>query len=275
MVDVSIIIAGTNEKGYVEKCLNSISESNTTYRSEVIVVDNASIDGTAEMVRGKYKDVRLICNKEKKGYIYNNNLAMKDAVGRYILILNADIELKKDTLQTMLDFMEKHPDAAVSSCRLNFSDGDLQLTCRRFPTPFTYISRIPHFFRWFKAGKKFADTKEVRRYLMLDYDHAATRKVNWVLSALFLMRKSVIDEIGMFSDDLVQPFYLEDMDWCFRSHEAGYNVYYIPETSAVHYYQRDSVKKFGWLSIVHMLNIAIFFRNHGWAMLRGRHKKWE
>ena len=275
MTDVSIVIAGTNEKHYIEECLNSIAASSTTYSNEIIVVDNASTDGTAEMVREKYKHVKLICNKEKMGYIYNNNMAMKDAKGRYILILNADIELKKDTLQVMIDFMDKHPETAVSGCRLNFADGDLQLTCRRFPTPYTYLNRMPHFFRWFKGGKKFADGKEVHRYLMMDYDHATTREVNWFLSAFFLMRRSVIDKIGAFSEDLVQPFYLEDMDWCFRAHEAGYKVYYIPETSAIHHYQRGSVKKFGWLSVVHMLNIMIFFRKHGWAILQGKHKEWQ
>lgn len=274
MVDLSIIIVGTNEKDDVYNCLNSIFRSHTTYKIETIVVDNASTDGTSNMIKENFKDVRILRSENMMGYIYNNNLAIKKAQGRYILLLNADIEFPNNTLQVMIDFMDKHPDAAVSGCKLVFEDGGtLQLTCRRFPTPLTYISRLPHFFRWIKFGKRFAMSRAVRSYLMMDYDHEHSRSVDWVLSAFFLMRKSAIEDIGILDEKLFSPFYLEDVDWCFRAHVKGWKVYYVPEAYALHLYKRGSVKKFGKLSIVHLLNIMIFFKKHGLSMLLKKHRR--
>ena len=272
-MDVSIIVVGTNERHHLEKCLASIRQSKTTYSVEVIVVDNASSDGTYEMVKATYPGVRLIRLEEKKGYIHNNIMATQQSRGRYVLLLNSDIELMPDTLQRMVDFMEKTPDAAVSSSRLLFEDGTLQLTCRKFPTPLIYLSRLPHFFRWIKAGKRFSNHALVRDYLMLDVDHTKTRSVDWVLSALFLMRRSAMDKIGGLDPNLFQPFYLEDVEWCFRAKINGYKTYYVGEAHAIHYYRRDSVRKFGRLSIVHMLNILYFFNKHGLSMILGKHRQ--
>jgi GT2 family glycosyltransferase len=133
-VCVSIIVVGTNEKKDLENCLNSIANSETSYGVETIVVDNASTDGTSEMVKNHFGKAILIRNEEKKGYIFSNNFAMKRASGEYILLLNSDIELEKNTIQHMVDFMECNPSAAVSAPRLTFDDGTLQLTCRRFHT---------------------------------------------------------------------------------------------------------------------------------------------
>ncbi|MFH1063088.1 MAG: glycosyltransferase family 2 protein [Candidatus Omnitrophota bacterium] len=272
MKDISIIIVGTNEKEFVRICLNSIKKSKTSYSVETILVDNGSTDDTSEMVNNDFKDVRLIRNEKKLGYIFNNNMAMQHASGRYILLLNSDIELYENTLQGAISFMDKNPDAAVCGCKLVFDDGTLQLNCRRFPTPLTYLSRLPHFFHWVKFAKKFAKNRIVSRYLMRDFSHEETRKVDWLVSAFFLMRKKAIDDIGIFDKKLMQPFYLEDVEWCFRAHLKGWSVYYVPEICAVHYYQRGSVKKFNKLSIVHLVNILKFFNKHGLSMLFRRHR---
>jgi GT2 family glycosyltransferase len=273
MIDVSIIIVGTNEKNYVKKCLESIRASKTRYSLETIVIDNASTDGTYEMVKIEYPEVNLRRNIKKLGYIHNNIVATNNSEGRYVLLLNSDIEVMPDTLQYMVDFMERTLDAAVSGCKLVFENGDLQLTCRQFPTPFIYFNRLPHFFRWIKSGKKFSNSSTVQKYLMKDYDHKTTRSVDWVLSALFLMRRSAINEFGGLDNNLIQPFYLEDVEWCFRARLNGRKVYYIPEVQAIHYYRRDSVKRFGKLSVVHMLNILYFVNKHGVSMLLGKHKE--
>ncbi len=225
------------------------------------------------MAGEKYRDAILLHNPRRLGYIQSNNLAMKIAKGRYIMLINSDIELNEDTIQVMVNFMDTHPEAAVSTCRLNFDDGTLQLNCRRFPTPMTYFSRIPHFFRWIRFGKKFAMNDAVARYLMLDYDHKKTIEVDWAVSAIFFMRMAAIKDIGMLDERLIPPFYLEDVDWCFRARLLGWKVYYVPETQAAHHYKRASVKKFNKLSIVHFLNILIFFNKHAWPMLLRKHRK--
>jgi GT2 family glycosyltransferase len=272
-IDVSIVIVGTNEKNFVIKCLDSIRHSKTRYSLETILVDNASSDGTAEAVLANYPEVILDVNSEKLGYIHNNVMASRKARGKYILLLNSDIELQPNTIEYMVNFMNEHPKCAVSSCRLLFEDGTLQLTCRQFPTPWIYLNRVPHFFRWIQSGKKFSMSPVVKQYLMLDYDHKTTRPVDWALSALFLMRKEAIEKIGELDNDLMQPFYLEDVEWCFRAWINGWKVYYIPEVFAYHFYRRDSVKKFNKMSIVHLVNIIKFFNKHGIAMMLGQHRK--
>ena len=273
MIDVSIVIVGTNERKHVEKCLDSIRKSQTRFSLETMLVDNASTDGTYEMVKNDYPEVKLSRNEQKLGYIHNNVMASRQTTGRYILLLNSDIELRSNTIEYMVEFMDRTPDAAVSGCKLVFENGDLQLTCRQFPTPLIYLSRLPHFFRWIKAGKKFSNSSIVERYLMKDYDHKTTRTVDWLLSALFLMRRSAIETIDELDNKLHQPFYLEDVEWCFRARINNWKVYYIPEVEATHFYRRDSVKKFGKLSIVHMLNILYFFNKHGFSMLMGKHRE--
>lgn len=271
-MDLSIITVSTNEKDLLRTCLNSISHTRTKFKIETIVVDNASVDGTLQMLKNDFPDVIVLENSKKVGYIENNNRAISIAQGRYIMLINADVELGENTVETLIEFMDAHPEAAVSTCRLNFRDGELQLNCRRFPTPMTYFFRLPYFFRWTKMGKRFAMNKVIKEYLMLDYDHKQTREVDWVVSALFFMRRQAIEKIGLLDQGLVPPFYLEDVDWCFRARLKGWKVYYVPETTAVHDYQRTSVKSFNKLSLVHVCNTLIFLSKHGLSMALGKHR---
>jgi len=272
MTDLSLITVSTNEADDLEKCLASIYQEPHDFSFEVLVVDNASTDGTRELLQ-RYPDVIVLSTTERKGYIENNNLAIAEAKGRYLLTMNADVVLEPGTLKYMLDFMDEHPDAALGACRLMFEDGSLQLTCRRFPNPLTYLSRLPHFLGWIPGLKRFADNSQSRKYVMRDYDHQETRAVDWVISAFFMMRRSVVEEIGPFAHNLRQPFYLEDVDWCFRAHVAKYRVYYVPEVWATHLYRQSSVRGLNRLSFVHLANILIFFRNNGWPMLLGNHRR--
>jgi len=272
MTDLSVITVSTNEADDLEKCLASIYQETHDFSFEVLVVDNASTDGTRELLQ-RYPDVEVLTTTQRKGYIENNNLAIAQAKGRYLLTMNADVVLEPGTLKYMLDFMDRHPDAALGACRLMFEDGTLQLTCRRFPTPLTYLSRLPHFLGWIPGLRRFADNGPSRRYVMRDYDHQETRTVDWVISAFFMMRRSVVEEIGPFARNLRQPFYLEDVDWCFRAHVAKHRVYYVPEAWATHLYRQSSVRGLNRLSFVHLANILIFFRNNGWDMLLGKHRR--
>jgi GT2 family glycosyltransferase len=108
---------------------------------------------------------------------------------------------------------------------------------------------------------------------MMDYDHQKTREVDWLVSAFFLLRRAALDDVGEVGKDLLQPFYLEDVDWCFRAHIKGWRVYYVPEVTAKHLYKRGSVKMLNKLSFVHLVNIIIFFAKHSLSMLAGKHRR--
>jgi GT2 family glycosyltransferase len=271
-VDLSIVLVSTDEAHHLARCLASVYGEPHPFAIELLVVDNASTDGTAELLREHYPQAVVLRTAKRRGYIENNNLAIARARGRFVLSMNADVVLEPGTLDVMVDFMDRHPDAAVASCRLVFEDGNLQLTCRQFPTPLTYLFRLPHFLGWVPGLRRFAENRQVRDYLMLDFDHRTTRPVDWMISAFFLLRRSVVGEIGAFAGYLRQPFYLEDVDWCFRARLAGYKAYYVGEVAAVHLYRQGSVRRLNRLSFVHLANILIFFRQHGWALVRGRHR---
>ncbi len=273
MIDVTIVVVGTNEKADLERCLPSIRNSRTSFKFETILVDNASTDGTYEMVSQKFPEIKILRMARKEGYIDSNNRAMKEGSGRYFLLLNSDIELKPETLDYTVRFMDSHPDGAAASCKLLFDDGTLQLTSRRFPTPLVYLARLPHFFRWLAFMKPFAKSAVVSRYLMMDYDHETSRAVDWVVSAFFLLRRKAIEEVGPVGQGLLQPFYLEDVDFCFRARVKGWKTYYIPEVTAFHFYKRGSVSRLGKLSFVHMGNILIFYAKNGLDMMLGKHKR--
>ncbi len=269
-IDVSIIIVSTNERDLVERCLASIAASRTRHTIETIVVDNASDDGTAAMVRDKFPTTIVESTDRRWGYIRNNNRAMELASERYLLVLNADIEVEPDTLEVMVDFMDAHPDAGVGGCRLISPDGTLQLSCRRFPTPWTYVGRLPHFLQWLWPRWKPRPPAHVARYLMLDYDHRDARRVDWFLSAFFMLRRAAVEQIGKFDEGLIPPFYLEDVEWCYRARIHGWKAYYVPHVQALHHHRQDSVRRPGRLSLVHLGNVLLFFAKHGRTMVRAR-----
>ena len=134
MIDISIIIVGTNEKHHVRKCLDSIRKSKTNYSLETIVVDNASTDGTFEMVKDEYPEVALRRNEKKIGYIHNNVMGTNNSKGRYVLLLNSDTKVQSGSLNGLLAFAQKTPDAGAVAAKLLNSDGTVQPSVFRFPT---------------------------------------------------------------------------------------------------------------------------------------------
>ncbi len=263
-LDLTVIIISTNEADSLDRCLASVFQNKA--RFECIVFNNACTDQTKYLITEKYKDDRLsvIDNTTKKGFIENNNVGLEKASGRYVLFLNPDTIVQPDTFDVMIRFMDAPPDAAVSTCRLFYPDGSIQKTVRRFPTLLTYVYRIPPLDRIFRHHKA------PERYLMDQMNRNKTQEVDWFITAFFFMRKSVVDEIGPLDKRLLQPFYIEDLEWCYRARLKGYRNFYVAETSVVHEYQQTSRKKFSRLTLVHFCNVLLFYRKHGWSILTGR-----
>lgn len=259
--DLTVIIISTNEGDVLDACLASVFQN--AGRWECLVFNNASTDHTAYLLKEKYKDERLtvVDNPVKRGFIENNNVGLRLARGRYVLLLNPDTVVQSDTLEVMVRFMDTHPKAAVSTCRLIYADGAPQDNVRRFPTLLTYLYRIPPLDRIFRHHKL------PQRYLMADMDREKTQEVDWFITAFFFLRKSAVDEIGLLDKHLLQPFYIEDLEWCYRAKLRGYRSYYVAETAVVHDYQQSSRKRFGRLTLVHLCNVLLFFQKHGWSIL--------
>ncbi len=222
------------------------------YTAEIIVVDNGSNDGTYEwLVEKSYNcnNFQQIQNSNT-GFAHGNNLGIKIASGKYILLLNPDTELQPDTLETMLDFMETRPNVGISGCKIIKPDGKLDLACRRrFPNPWNSSLRLLHISN--------------KNYNMLDTDEKHQQEIDSVMGAFLLIRKSVMEKIGLLDEQFFM--YGEDLDWCWRCKEAGFKVWYNPKTYITHFKGSSSSKV--------AFKALKWFHNAMWIFYRKHYKK--
>jgi hypothetical protein len=235
-VDLSIAIVNYNTKGYLEECLTSLSQYPPCCSFEILVVDNASKDGSVDMARERFPTVRLLENAENVGYAAAINRALRESTGEFLLVLNPDVRVTEGSVDALLAFMRAQPRAGIAGSKLLNADGTLQYSCRTF-----YTLKIMLYRRTF-LGRVFKDSPVVRRHLMMDWDHNSVREVDWVLGACLMVRRSAVEEVGPADERFF--LYLEDVDWCFRMKSRGWGVYYCPDSVMYHHYRRDSAKDF-------------------------------
>ncbi len=233
-MDVSIIIVTYNSSGVIGDCLDSLRRQKFDGDCEVIVVDNASSDGTPSLVAERFPWVQLIAGDENLGYSKGVNIGIRHATGRFFLILNPDTVVKESSVQKLVDFAVKQPDAGIVSPKLVFHDGNTQLSCRRFYTfKVLMMRRTP-------LGKLFPNSKSVREHLMLDFDHNESREVDWVLGAAMLVKREAVESVGLMDERFF--LYFEDVDWCYRMKQNGLKVYYYADAVLTHGYARESAQ---------------------------------
>jgi O-antigen biosynthesis protein len=235
MKDLSIIIVNYNVKEFVENLLYSIDKARQNLSLEIFIVDNASDDGSVDIIKEKFPYVNLTANKSNIGFGAANNLALSKAEGKYLLLINPDTIVKEDTFVKMIDFFEKHPDAGVAGCKVLNSDGTLQLACRRsFPGPWTSFTKVTGLSRFFPKSRLFA------RYNLTYLDENKTLEVDAVSGSFMMMRRETYNKVGGFDEQFFM--YGEDIDLCYRTQKAGYKVYYVHETEIIHY-KGESTKR--------------------------------
>jgi O-antigen biosynthesis protein len=225
---LSVIIVNYNVRQYLENALISIKRAMDGIEGEVIVVDNASDDGSVEMVREKFPSVQIIANTENMGFAKANNLALKQARGEWLLLINPDTVVQEDTLRVMIDFMRNHPEAGLAGCKLLNPDGSFQLPCRRsFPTPWVAFTKITGLSALFPRSRIFG------RYNLMYLDPDESYEVDAVGGAFMMVARRAFEAVG----GLDQSFFMygEDLDWCYRIRQAGFAVYYVHETQIVHF----------------------------------------
>lgn len=254
-MDLSIIIVNYNTKGLLRETLESIYK-NPTYREfEIIVVDNGSSDGSQEMVKKEFPDVILIENKQNLGFAKANNIGIKIAKGKYILLLNSDTEVLRGTLDSCIDFLEKDEakEIGILGCKVMLPDGKLDLACRRgFPTPKN------SFFKIFGLAKLFPKSRFFAGYNLTYLDENQSYEVDSVVGAFMLIRREVIDKIGLLDEDYFM--FGEDIDFCFRAKQNGFKVYYYADAKIIHH-KRGSGRNLKVLSAFYD-SMWIFYRKH-------------
>ena len=225
---LSIVIVSYNTKELLADCLNSIKSAQKHADTEIFVVDNNSQDGTVDHLNQYFQWVKLIVNRKNLGFSKANNQALKKASSKYILVLNPDTKIAKDTIVSMINFMDKNLKVGIGTCRVLLANGKLDRDCRRhFPTPWrslTHFSGISNLF----SGSKLFD-EYYMGYLKDDLEH----EIDSCVGAFMFIRRSALEKIGLFDENFF--FYGEDLDLCYRFKQSGYRIVYTPITTIIHY----------------------------------------
>jgi GT2 family glycosyltransferase len=224
--DVSIIIVNWNTRDILRNCLASVYEQTRDIICEVIVIDNASSDGSTEMVKREFPQTILIANTENRGFAAANNQGMRIAQGRYILLLNSDTVVLDGAIQKCVVFAEQHPEAAVTGCRVLNPDRTLQPTCFMYPSLLNLVLSSTYLYKLFPRNTFFG------RELMSWWDRSDMREVEVVTGCFMLVRKNAMDQVGMMDESYFM--YAEETDWCYRFHRAGWSNLFYPGAQIIH-----------------------------------------
>jgi len=240
-VDLSVIIVSWNVRDLLEKCLRSLLKAIQGYQAEVFVVDNASKDGSADMVAGEFPEVNLIANSENLGFGAANNQALRLSRGRYILLLNPDTVVPEDTVSKMIQFLEKRQKAGLVGPEQIDGKGRLLLNWVRF-NPRVMIEYVVEHLAALIRGRFRILFRRPRRVLILN-------------AACWLTRRDVLERTGFFDDDLFM--YAEEPDMCTRIHEAGWEIWLLREVHIVHY-KRQSIRQRGLFTELRFFFISMY-----------------
>jgi O-antigen biosynthesis protein len=226
--DVSVIIVNYNVRDFLYQSLLSLQKALKGIRSEIFVVDNASDDGSAEMVRRRFPRIHLVALTANLGFAKANNIALKKARGKLFLLINPDTIVQEDTVRVMIEFLKSHPEAGAAGCMILNPDGSFQPSCRRgFPTPWVAFTKI------FGLSKLFPRTKIFGKYNVTYLDIHETYPVDALSGSFMMVRKETFERVGGLDESFFM--YGEDLDWCYRIRQAGWRIYYVHSTQIIHY----------------------------------------
>ncbi len=257
---VTFVTVNYKTPHHIRQLLKGVGDARFAFPFEYFLVDNASGDGTVEMVRERFPWVTVIASPKNIGYGAGNNLALEQARGEYVLLFNPDLTVFPGEVESWIEWMSARPEVGISGPRILNPDGSDQESCYRFPnllTPVlrrTFIGRLP------------IARKSLDRYTMKDMDRAIEQDVDWVLGAAMLIRKTVLDRIGHFDPRFFM--YFEEADICRRAWGQGLRVTYVPVSRFMHYHGRESRIRFPWevvtnkLTRVHLASGIKYFLKH-------------
>ena len=234
LLDLSVVVVSWNTKDLLDRSLATLKEElgRLDKSHEVYVVDNDSKDGSAAMVAQKHPWVNLIANDDNLGFAKANNQVLRIAKGKNILLLNPDTEVKPGALSVLIDLLNSRPDIGVVAPQLLNSDGSIQRSCRQFPTFTGMLFELIGLSKLFPKGSSYG--AKFRAYKMLDWDHDDKREVDQPEGACLLVKREVFQEVGILDEGYFMLF--EEVDWCFRVKNAGWQIWFTPEAQVLHHY---------------------------------------
>lgn len=247
-LDLSIVIVNWNTRDLLVRCLGTLSSGAQGVSYEVVVVDNASTDGSRDGVKRDFPEVRLVSNTSNVGFCAATNQGIRASSGCYVLLLNSDTEVRDGALARMVGYMDRHAEVGIVGPKLRNRDGSLQLSCGIPPSLSTELfnKMLLHIlFPFYKLG---------------DWDHRETRTVGWVSGACLMARRAMLDRIGLL-DERMYMFY-EDIELCLRARRRGWHVVYLPSSEVIHLGGQSVQQDFGRMLVVSQRSTFYFFQKH-------------
>ena len=251
---VSIIIVNWNTREILRDCLRTVYEQTQDVEFEVIVVDNASADGSADMVRTAFPQATLLANCANRGFAAANNQGLQLAKGRYVLLLNSDTLVLDGAIEKMVSFAEAHPEAAATACRVVNRDRTWQSTCFLFPSALNLLIAALYLNGLFPRNRFWG------RERMTWWDGQEARAVDVVAGCFILVRREAIAQVGVLDESYFM--YGEEADWCYRFRKAGWKVLFNPAAQIVHLGGVSSAQLKGPMCLQLRASILLFLRKH-------------
>ncbi len=224
---LSIVMVNWNTRDYLLDAVGSILQNPPECDYEIIVVDNASSDGSADAVAAQYPGVRLISNTENAGYARGNNQGIRVSRGAFVLLLNPDVLVPAGALSLALRVMEAEPAIGAIGAKLIHPDGRVQKSIRGFPTPFAIACEA------FGLARLFPRSHVLAAYRMPWFDYDRRGDVDQPMGTFLLIRREALDQVGLLDERF--PVFFNEVDWCYRARRAGWRIVYVPEVAIIHY----------------------------------------
>jgi len=260
--ELSLIVVNYHSGEPLREFFLSLGAHPVSARIEILIADNSPSDGTAEWVAREHPEVRVLPMRRNLGYAGGVNAALAEARGRHVLIVNPDVQFAEGAVDRALDYLRSHPAAGMVGVQLVDADGTLQHNARRFYTLSSIILRRT------PLGRLWRDHPALRRHLMLDDDLSVPGPVDWLTGAFMLVRREALDEVGPMDERFF--LYFEDVDWCYRMWEAGWEVHLLPELRLVHGFRRSSIRVSRSL-VHHVRSFFNFYDKWGALVYAARH----
>ncbi len=227
MIDISVIIVNWNTKTLLLDCVESLYQTTQESSLEIIVVDNASSDGSIDALRNNYPQAQVIVNPSNFGFAKANNIGIKKAKGRYVCLVNSDVKALEGALDKMRLYMESHSEIGALAPKTFFGDMQIQKNCREFPT----LRNL--FCQEFFLNTLFPTVAFFRGRDMIRYDYNKVMEIEALSGCFLMVRREVIAQVGPLDEQFF--FYSEDVDWCKRIHDAGWKLIHYPGAEAIHF----------------------------------------
>jgi GT2 family glycosyltransferase len=252
--DVSVIIVNWNTKDLVLKCIKSVIGTKEKYTQEIIVVDNASSDGSVEAIKRDYPNVIAIQNDKNYGFARANNIGLKRSCGKYACLINSDVQVLDKAIGHLIDFMDKNPNVGIAGPKILWPDMTLQDSCRKFPSLWTKTCDMLALNRLFPGSAVFSGEH------MKNFAHDRIRKVDSLAGCFMMIRETALKEVGLFDEQYF--IYSEETDLCKRFHAAGWDILFLPNVCVIHNHAASTAKDPVRFAVLQQRTLLKYWKRH-------------